>query len=135
MYQKILIPVEIGDAEAYRNATDVAATLVDAGGSVTLFHAIEPIPTYVETYVPPDIQVKSREGVKQELEEMSTALGVDKTEFVFGSAGRSIVDWAQENDADCILVSSHKPGFSDIFLGSTAAWVVRHAQTNVFVLR
>ena len=33
------------------------------------------------------------------------------------------------------MIASHKPGFSDYFIGSTAARIVRHAQCSVLVTR
>lgn len=135
MYKHIVIPVEIGAAEAYENAAKAASTLLNEGGKVTLLHVIEPIPTYVTTYIPPELPAKSREEAKQNLQDMANGLGTENTALLFGSAGRGIVDWASENDADCIVIKSHKPELSDIVLGSTAAWVVRHASTNVHVLR
>ncbi len=135
MYKHILVPVEIGEAKAYEDAKSVAAELLDDGGKITLFHSIEPIPTYVTTYIPPEISTRSKDEAQQQLEKMAGALETDNTALAYGSAGRSIVDWADKNDADCVIIKSHKPEFSDLFLGSTAAWVVRHAQTNVHVLR
>ena len=54
---------------------------------------------------------------------------------VEGHAGRSIVDYAEKNGVDLIVIASHRPGLQDFFLGSTAARVVRHAQCCVHVLR
>lgn len=55
--------------------------------------------------------------------------------MVEGQAGRTIVDVAVENDIHCIVIASDKLGISDIFLGSTAAKVVRHAKCSVHVIR
>lgn len=135
MYKNILVPVEIGEANVYEDAAKVAAELLDDGGKITLFHAIEPIPTYVTTYIPPEISSQSKEEAQKQLKTMAGDLKTDNIALVYGAAGRSIVDWADQNGADCVIIKSHKPEFSDLFLGSTAAWVVRHAQTNVHVLR
>ncbi|MEP1610461.1 MAG: universal stress protein [Roseobacter sp.] len=37
--------------------------------------------------------------------------------------------------SDCIIISSHKPGFEDYFIGSIAARVVRQAKCGVHILR
>ncbi|MEO0359386.1 MAG: universal stress protein, partial [Pseudomonadota bacterium] len=50
-------------------------------------------------------------------------------------SGRTITDWARDKGADLIVIASHRPTMSDIFLGSTAAWVVRHADCPVHVIR
>ena len=41
----------------------------------------------------------------------------------------------RSDDIECIVMGSHKPGFSDYLLGSTAARVVRHAPCAVHVYR
>ena len=135
MFNHIVVPVEIGEAKAYENAVKAASTLLSGAGKVTLLHAIEPIPTYVTTYIPPEIPTESRQEALKRLKEMANELDIENTELVSGSAGRTIVDWADRNTADCIVITSHKPEFSDFILGSTAAWVVRHAKSNVLVLR
>ena len=135
MYKHFLLPAEFSDSQNYDRAYAVAANLLDDGGKITLLNVIEPIPTYAETYVPPNFEISSRAGLQEKLDEMAARLGISNTALVLGGAGRSIVDWAEENDADCIVITSHRPAFSDFFLGSTAAWVVRHAKMSVHVLR
>ncbi len=55
--------------------------------------------------------------------------------LVKGHSARTIIDYANEHDIDCIVIGSHKPGLSDYFLGSTASRVVRHAPCAVHVQR
>lgn len=52
-----------------------------------------------------------------------------------GSAKDEILDYAQEINADLIVVGSHRPSTSTYLLGSTASAIVRHAKTSVFVIR
>jgi nucleotide-binding universal stress UspA family protein len=58
-----------------------------------------------------------------------------KIEVVVGHGANSILDYAEQNEVDCIILASHRPGYQDYFLGSTAARVVRHATCAVHVLR
>ena len=55
--------------------------------------------------------------------------------MVTGHAARTILDYAEQMKADCIVIASHDPGIQDYFLGSTAARVVRHAHCSVHVVR
>jgi nucleotide-binding universal stress UspA family protein len=55
--------------------------------------------------------------------------------MVSGHAGRGIVEYADANDVDCIIIASHRPGLQNLFLGSTANRVVHHAKCTVHVLR
>ncbi len=135
MYKHVLIPIELGGAGDLALARQAAEKLVDADGKLTLLHAVQPIPNYVEAYVPPDLNAQTLTGAKDKLNEIAAELGVANTVVKIGSAGRTIVDWATENDVDCIVIASHQPAMSDILLGSTAAWVVRHTPTAIHVVR
>ena len=48
---------------------------------------------------------------------------------------KKILETAEDEGADLIIIASHQPGIQDYFLGSTAARVVRHAQCSVLVTR
>lgn len=135
MYSHILLPVDISGPNDHSRAFSVASRILDPAGKITLMHAIEPIPTYVETHIPADLQTRSRVEHQDKLDKIASDLGITNTALVLGMAGRSIVSWAEENKVDCIVMASHQPVFSDFFLGSTATWVVRHAQTSIHVLR
>lgn len=135
MYSHILLPVLLSDAAIAQAACQKARGLLTEGGKITLLHVVEPIPSYVTPYFPADVQMESMEAAKGQLKAMAEALGLQDTALIHGSVGRSIVDWAEQNDAECIVMASHQPVFADAFLGSTAAWVVRHAQASVLVLR
>ena len=52
-----------------------------------------------------------------------------------GHPGRAVTDYAEEIGADCIVAGSHKPGLTDIFIGSTAARIMQHAKCSVHILR
>lgn len=133
MYKHILMPIELGTKAEETLAK--ARCLLAEGGKITLLHVVEPIPNYVAPYMPPNIYTESMEGAREKLAARAQELGLSDTALLQGPVGRGIVEWATENAADCIVLASHQPALSDIFLGSTAAWVVRHAQCAVLVLR
>lgn len=59
-----------------------------------------------------------------------------ETETVVGRPARAIVDYADETDADAIVMGSHgREGASRILLGSVAETVVRRANVPVTVVR
>jgi nucleotide-binding universal stress UspA family protein len=96
---------------------------------------MEAIPAYATQYLPKE-QMETRHAdavalLKKELAGYSDVKPVVKT----GHSGRSIVEFADAHDIDCIIIASHRPGLQDYLLGSTAARVVRHAQCPVHVIR
>lgn len=55
---------------------------------------------------------------------------------LFGDPGTEITNFARENDADLIIISSHgRTGISRLFMGSVAERVVRLAECPVLVLK
>jgi nucleotide-binding universal stress UspA family protein len=78
---------------------------------------------------------ESYNRVKAELDKRIEAQPDVSAAIIAGHSGRSIIDFAAANKADCIVIGSHKPGLIDYLLGSTAARVVRHAPRAVHVLR
>lgn len=57
-------------------------------------------------------------------------------ETVIGMPARAIVEWAEENDIDGIIVGSHgREGVSRVLLGSVAETVVRRSPVPVTVVR
>ena len=58
------------------------------------------------------------------------------TQTIMGAPGKTIVEMAQEWNADLIVVGSHGYGFwSRTFLGSVSDSVVNHAPCSVLVVR
>jgi nucleotide-binding universal stress UspA family protein len=135
MYDHILIPVIFDQDRDPGQAIKVAKALASPKARLSLVHVIEALPVHVEDSLTAEFKAANRKKAQERLETLAKDNDIGSTALLSGHAGRKIADWAQENGADCIVISSHKPVFSDIFLGSTAAWVVRHAACAVHVLR
>jgi len=135
MYKNILIPVALDHSHDINEAMQIAQTLRTKGGKITLLSVVETVPGYVAGYLPEGQQEKSRAEIKANLA-VDAKTGKDvETDVIAGHAGSSIVDYAKDRDVDLIIITSHKPGLQDFFLGSTAARVVRYSQCPVHVLR
>jgi nucleotide-binding universal stress UspA family protein len=135
MYTKILVPVSFDTERDSKGALGIAQALSAEGGTITLIHVMESIPGYAISYMPTEYVSESRQAIEKELAEMSSDLPNAEVVVIEGHSGRTIVDWAEENGSDCIVIASHRPGMQDLLLGSTAANVVRHAKCAVHVLR
>ena len=135
MYEHILIPVTFDEACDTSAAIQAAKALCNENARATFLHVVEPLPHYVDAHINITLEERSLPFLNDRLNKMAEQLPGATGVVIHGAAGREIVDWAANNGVDCIAISSHRPVFSDIFLGSTAAWVVRHAQCAVHVLR
>jgi len=135
MYKNILVPVIFDERHDTQASYLAARALADEGAKFTVVHVMEVIPDYVSTEIPRDVLARTRRDVETSLAQAAKALPNAVPMLISGNAGRAIVDYANENDIDCIVVASHRPGFEDLFLGSTASRVVRHAKCSVHVIR
>ena len=135
MYNKILVPVSFDSDRNSAGAIQIAQALSADGAQITLMHVMEHIPGYAISYMPTDYLAESRGAIEQELASMGRDLPNAQAVVIEGHSGRTIVDWAEENGVECIVIASHRPGMQDLLLGSTAAQVVRHAKCAVHVLR
>ena len=118
-----------------QKAIQTARALLAKGGQIIAVHVYEPLQGSVSACVSDEAAAIGLQNTKELL-----ASRVDDTDdlqavLLKGHSGRTITEYADEINADCIIVGSHKPGLLDYFLGSTAARVVRHAPCSVHVLR
>lgn len=135
MYGSILIPVVLDDAKGVARSFEAAKLLADSGAKFTVLHVVEAIPAYAAMEVSSAILESVFDDARAELAELAKGLEGGEFFVIRGHAGRSIVDFAEENGVDCIVMRSHKPGLENWFIGSTADRVVRHAKCSVHVIR
>ncbi|GLO72637.1 hypothetical protein MACH17_41540 [Phaeobacter inhibens] len=77
----------------------------------------------------------ARATVKGELIPLAKTLADAEIVVVAGHSARSTLDYAEEDAKDCIVLASHRLGMQNLFLGATAARVVRQAKFSVHVVR
>ena len=135
MYQNIAVPVSFDEDRDVASAVGVAKALASQGARITFLHVVENVPSYVVDLIPQQTIAARTEEIDKRMKELTAGVENSSAAVIHGSAGRAIAQWAGENDADCIVIASHRPVMSDMLLGSTAAWVVRHADCAVHVVR
>ncbi|WP_306258074.1 universal stress protein [Pararhizobium sp. IMCC21322] len=135
MYKNILVPIALDHERDTESALDLAHKLLENGGKITALHVLEHVAGYTQQYLPKDQLAKRH--IEAEANLVKEIEGQKQIEpvVITGHSGRSIVDYAESNGVDCIIIASHRPGLQDYFLGSTAARVVRHAHCAVHVIR
>jgi len=135
MYSHVLLAVSPDEETPLARGLEAARQLVATGGRITALTVVERLPGYVAAEVPEEVLQASQERTVTRFHERLAGAGNVEPVIVSGHPGREIIGWAEDNGVDCIVVMSHQPGFSDLFLGSTATWVVRQSPTSVHVLR
>jgi universal stress protein F len=136
MFKTILVPIEIGHADKVNSIINVAAKNGYEDARIILLNVIEEIPRWAAVGLPANLQKKSLQNSQQELANISSACSVKtEVEVRAGHPYQTILEVSEENSVELIVIASHKPGFQDYLLGSTAAKVVRHANCSVLVIR
>ncbi len=135
MYKHVLVPISFDNDRDAAGAVGAARILAGKDGKISLLHVIEHIPSYAISYLPQDYLIEARKAIVTELSDLADTLPNASAHVVEGHSGRTILDWAEENNPDCIVIASHRPGMQDLLLGSTANQVVRHAKCAVHVIR
>jgi nucleotide-binding universal stress UspA family protein len=134
MYKKILVPMAL-DHGISRHTLEVARALSAEDSEIIALHVYEMPQGSVSAYLDKDAVANGFRAATSLLREKTEELEGIQPEIVKGHTARTIIDYANDNDFDCIVIGSHKPGLSDYFLGSTASRVVRHAGCAVHVHR
>lgn len=136
MYKKIVVPVEMGQLEKGEKILAKARSLLDEGGQIVLVNVVETAPSYITIDLPIDFIDVSVKDADVKLAELAGKLGVDAKKIVrTGAAAREIMEVADAEEADLVIIASHRPDFTNYLIGATADRVVRHAKCSVLVDR
>lgn len=136
----ILLPID-GSVQS-QDAVEYTVAQFDPG-EITLLHVIDPIeagysatasvPGYSEEWY--EHQTEEAEALFEDVIESLDGEDVT-TEIVVGRPSRTIVEYAEENDIDHIVMGSHgRSGVTRILLGSVAEAVVRRSPVPVTIVR
>ncbi len=136
MYRNIMIGIDLNHEHDYDRVLHVATNLAeDVMSRITAVSVLGPIPSYVAEQIPEDAIAAASDDAMTRLRRIAGPQSEVRTEIRHGQPSHALLAYAEENDVDCIVIASHKPGLKDYFLGSTAARVVRHATCSVHIMR
>ncbi len=136
MHKSILVPIDIAHLAEGKATVDIALSNATEGSKIVLLNVIEDIPKWAAAQLVSGTLEKSKQHARDELEAIAKAHDAKiDVEIRMGHTYQIILDVAAEIEADLIVIASHRPGFKDYYLGSTAAKVVRHAKCSVHVVR
>lgn len=140
--KRVLTPVDLSEFSRplLRAARDLTASF---NASLDLLHVVEPLPfpvPLVGAVTIHDLIPDPTKQAKRQLDRLvktSGGLPVSiSTHVAEGHAAITIVEEAEKNDADLIVMSSHgRTGLERVMLGSVTARVVRRASCPVCVVR
>lgn len=135
--QRVVVPVDFSD-ESFA-ALETALTLVPDASNLSLIYVLPVLdpaePGVIWTTVDDESRRRHAELALSErlADERYAAM---KTHIAFGDPGHEIADFAQREQADLIVLSSHgRTGLSRLLIGSVAEKTVRLAHCPVLVLK
>ncbi|MBV0925591.1 universal stress protein [Halomicroarcula limicola] len=138
-FERILVPTDGSDGAlvAADRAIDLALA-TDA--ALHVVHVVDPY--LLDTQVDPSDLLKALEDVGEQavetIETRATDAGVStvETELLTGNPHRSIVDYADEHEIDCIVMGTHgRTGLERYILGSVTERIVRLADVPVLSVK
>jgi nucleotide-binding universal stress UspA family protein len=136
MYRNIIVAVDVTAPAKAERIVPRAKKLLQEGGRIVLLAVVEDLPGYVLAEVPADISLDARNEAERQLVQLRDHYDMQADiEVRQGAPAREILAAADQHKADLIILASHRPDFSNYFLGATADRIVRHAQCSVLVDR
>jgi len=162
--RKILYATDLSES-AVHAFSYAASLADQCGASITILHVLVEFPgeEYITNMIPPDTWDAIKEkhfseardkligkkrdhiAMKEVLEAFSEEAKVNSKDQTFatdeiliktGAPAEIIVQTAKERNCDLIVVGTHGHGvISQVLIGSTAKWVVRHSPIPVLVIR
>jgi nucleotide-binding universal stress UspA family protein len=145
--KKILAPIDFSDfsMQGMRGAKELAA---DVNAEVHLVHVVVPhfhvIPLPLATSGDQSFELTRESAMTQQAEEELTRIKKDdfgnspkvSTAVLNGSPVKTLIEYAEQNAIDLIVLSTHgRSGVDRVMIGSVAEKLVRLAHCSVLVLR
>jgi nucleotide-binding universal stress UspA family protein len=138
--RRILVPVDFSDAskEAVLHAREIAQTY---GAEIDLLHVVEEViyPSAYgigDAYFPTQNILKKVEDTLGDMAREEIGYEHVTISAVVGYAPLSIIDYAEKNESDLIVIATHgRAGFDRLLMGSVAERVFRRAPVPVLVVK
>lgn len=139
--RRVLAPVDLSEQSSL--VVDHAAVLSQTyDAPLDLLHVVEeaayPTVYGIDPLTPshPDVQSRAREALETLAGQIDMDVDAVKLYVLSGYAARDIVDFAEKQDTDLIVMATHgRTGLERFFIGSVAEKVVRRAPCPVFTLK
>ena len=142
-YKHVLAAVDLSE-EADRVLTEAKRVAEDHGASLSVVTVVKPLTqayggldmaAYTQATV--NFEREAQQQAKQQLTEIASAYGVaaDAVHAVIGAPSPQIVETAEDQNAELVVIGSHGKHGLGLLLGSTANGVLHHAKCDVLTIR
>ena len=137
MYRKIMVPVDLEHTGALDKALSTAAGIAQQHGATITYVAVTASAPGAVAHDPDEFDQRLRRFAA----EQGRRFGVETDQLTRVSPdpttdlNRTLLDVAEELDADLVVMASHVPGVVEHIFASHAGYVASHADMSVFVVR
>lgn len=136
-YKHILIATDLleGHEKLIQEACDLAKTFA---AKLSLVHVVEPLPGYGYAFIAPaDIEMQLVDEAKQQIKKIASTYKIsdDNVHVLLGPTKVEIIDVAEEQKVDLIVVGTHHRHGLGHLLGSTANAVIHSSPCDVLTIR
>ncbi|OLP61916.1 universal stress protein [Xaviernesmea oryzae] len=140
MYKKIIVPIAMDRVPQGEATLKRALSLLDAGGEILMLNVVEDLNAYAQGYMivdfPQQMLDDSIRHAERTLDALKQKYNVPGRVLIeVGGASGRIMELAETEKADLVIIASHQPGLSDYFIGSTASRVAAHCHSAVLIDR
>jgi len=138
MYSRILVPVDLENADKLTKALDLAGqTAKQNAAEVIYVDVIDAVPTMSKRTEGERVadRLKTFASEQAKRHDVKTIAEIALRSDLHLNVGSDIVKTANETDCDLIIMASHVPGFKDHIFSSNAGYVASHASMSVYVVR
>lgn len=137
MYNKIMVPVDLGHIEGLQKALVTAADLAKlyevpvcyvgvSSSAPGVAHNEDEFKEMVESFA-------QEQASKHSLQNVSSSTYITHDPAV--DLDDTLVKATHDTHADLVVMASHVPGFKDHIFASNAGYVAAHAKVSVMVIR
>ena len=138
MYSRILVPVDLENADKLVKALDIAGkTAKEHDATVFYVGVVDAVPTTSATTE----GSKAKALLDEFASDQAHKYGIKVSDHValrgdlHLNIGSDVIESAKKFDCDLIIMASHVPGLKEHILASNAGYVASHAPMSVFVVR
>ncbi len=142
-YQHVIAAVDLSE-EADRVLQEAKQVAQDHGAKLTVLSVVKPLTQVyggldmaAYTQVTVNFEREAQAQALRQLQEIGERMGIPATqvEVAVGAPPVKIVEVANGQEADLIVIGSHGKHGLGLLLGSTANGVLHHAQCDVLTIR
>lgn len=138
MFKKILLPIDLDQAELTRHAMEAAIEIAKPSAELRLVNVQAMLPAMLIEYGLPDYESEVRLLAEKRIAETAAKIDYPSVSTIVRIGDpiyhEALIE-AKEWDADLIVICSNQPTLATYLLGSNAAKIVRHATCSVLVVR